>query len=563
MSVLKNLPIGWKLFVINFVLIATVAVASTLTLKSMYSVMVDERIGKLRALIDASVNVADSLKQRSDAGEFSADEALLRWRNTTRAMVYEDVEYLFASHFDGISLVHIRTDIEGKDLSGLKDPTGFPIVQEMIRVAREEANGGRVDYLWPKVKDGDPVQKVTWIQRVPAFDVYVGTGVYVDDLDAAFQEQVFKVLIVVAVLTGLAILLSYLVSRDVAGSMRLVSGVMEKMGAGDLSVEVPEQKRKDEIGAMTRSLDILRSSALEAETLRDEQAAMKARAAEQREDELSRIANQFQNTIEEVVGKVSGTAEDVRGASSEMADMASATRDQAQMASSATEVSAANVSTVAAATEELIASIQEIGRQTSTAREVSQEAVGATERSAETVQGLVDAASKIGDVLGLISEIAEQTNLLALNATIEAARAGEAGKGFAVVASEVKALAQQTQRATDDINTHIEGIRKAVGDAAGEMKDIRNVINNVSESATAISAAIEEQSAATQEIVRNVQEASQGTQQVSTNVATVSESAGKAGSVAQTLLSSANDLSRDSETLNQKVGEFLSSLKAG
>jgi methyl-accepting chemotaxis protein len=172
-------------------------------------------------------------------------------------------------------------------------------------------------------------------------------------------------------------------------------------------------------------------------------------------------------------------------------------------------------------------------------------------------------AGRIGGILSMIDDVSRQTKLLAFNASIEAARAGEAGKGFAVVASEVKSLASQTGRATDEIKSHIDGIRGAVGEAAGEMNHIREIIGSVSESATAISAAIEEQSAATQEIVRNVQQVSQGTQQISGNIGQVSEAANQAGTVSERLLGAANDLSSNSQMLQAKVADFLKSLRTG
>ncbi|MCH2394068.1 methyl-accepting chemotaxis protein [Oceanibaculum sp.] len=563
MSLFKNLSISAKLGVIIGVLVLTMALGVGLTLSNMHGAMLAERLAKVKALTEASVNVALALQKRVAAGELTEQQAKESWRTTTSSMVYEKVEYLFAWTLEGDNVAHIRADMQGKNLWGLQDSNGTFVLREMRRAAESGAGGGRFDYLWPKTKDAEPINKISWGMLVPGWNIMVGTGVYTDDLDAAFMDKALHVAALMGVLVLIGIGIAVVISRDVSRSMRGVSGVMEAMAAGDLSRAVPDRERKDEIGRISRSLEVLRSAAAETEQLRAEQERMKAAAAQARQDDLRRVADQFQATIEGVVVQVSSTSQAVRQGATEMASVSSLTRDQARQATGATQDAANNVQTVAAAAEELTVSIQEIGRQTGNARDISQEAVTAADRSSTTIQGLVSAAEEIGNVLNLIADIAAQTNLLALNATIEAARAGEMGKGFAVVASEVKNLASQTAKATDEIKSHIDGIRGAVGEAAGEMSHIREIIGSVSESATAISAAIEEQSAATQEIVRNVQQVSAGTQQISGNIGQVSEAANQAGTVSERLLGAANDLSTNSQTLQAKVAEFLKSLRAG
>ena len=113
-------------------------------------------------------------------------------------------------------------------------------------------------------------------------------------------------------------------------------------------------------------------------------------------------------------------------------------------------------------------------------------------------------------MIKLINGIAEQTNLLALNATIEAARAGEAGKGFAVVASEVKELAQETARATEDISQRVEAIQADTAGAVDAISQISTVIGEINDFQATIAAAVEEQTATTNEMNRNVAEAASG-----------------------------------------------------
>jgi methyl-accepting chemotaxis protein len=220
------------------------------------------------------------------------------------------------------------------------------------------------------------------------------------------------------------------------------------------------------------------------------------------------------------------------------------------------------VQSVASATEELGSSVNEISRQVQESSRIAIDAVKQAENTDGRIVQLSHAAGRIGEVVKLITAVAEQTNLLALNATIEAARAGEAGRGFAVVASEVKALAAQTAKATDEIGTQIAGMQSATQDAVVSIKEISQTIGRISEIATTIASAVEEQGAATQEISRNVQQAAQGTSQVAGNISDVNDGASETGSASAQVLASARSLSSDSNHLRLEVDKFLATVRA-
>jgi methyl-accepting chemotaxis protein len=175
---------------------------------------------------------------------------------------------------------------------------------------------------------------------------------------------------------------------------------------------------------------------------------------------------------------------------------------------------------------------------------------------------LSEAAARIGDVTKIITEIAEQTNLLALNATIEAARAGEAGKGFAVVASEVKNLAQQTARATEQITGQIAAMQESTETTVGAIRGVGDTIRKVNEIAQAVAAAIEQQGAATQEIARNTQQAFSGTQRVAGDIAEVTSVATDSGAAAEQARAGAADLAREADQLAQELTAFLAKVRA-
>jgi methyl-accepting chemotaxis protein len=220
------------------------------------------------------------------------------------------------------------------------------------------------------------------------------------------------------------------------------------------------------------------------------------------------------------------------------------------------------VQSVASATEEMTASVNEIARQVQESTTIAGEAVVQAQQTDARIGELSQAAQRIGDVVKLITAIAEQTNLLALNATIEAARAGEAGRSFAVVAQEVKALAAQTAKATDEISTHIAGMQAATQDSVTAIKQIGGTIGRMSEIAATIAAAMEEQEATTREIARNVSQAAHGTSQVAGNIAEVNKGAAETGSASGLVLASARALSAEGGKLKIEVDKFLTTVRA-
>jgi methyl-accepting chemotaxis protein len=273
--------------------------------------------------------------------------------------------------------------------------------------------------------------------------------------------------------------------------------------------------------------------------------------------EIAGLAKGFGTRFDEITSGLARAAGDLEADAEQMAAAAAETSQQSAGVMAASDQASTNVQTVAAAAEQLSSSIGEIGRQVSCSKEATGRAVSEAGRADVQIRSLANAAMQIGEVVKLISEIAEQTNLLALNATIEAARAGEAGRGFAVVASEVKALASQTANATEEIGAKVAEMQESSTISVGAVETISHTISEINEITTAIAAAIEQQGAATAEIARNVQQASAGTTQVAANISGISQAATDTGLVATRVNSASERVQSEAEVLRREVVTFL------
>lgn len=378
----------------------------------------------------------------------------------------------------------------------------------------------------------------------------------------ASQERTFALILwVMGAALVLGLTLTLLVGRSISLPLVRLQNAMRRLADGDVATAIPSTDASDEIGAMARTVLVFRDNARERERLTGEREGMAAFEAE-RAAAIANAISTFDASVEEILAEVRRATEDLAQASGQLKGSAHHVSEQAQVAGDASQRASQNVSAVASAAEELDASLAQVAAQTGESTRASERAVAEARGASSSMSALSSATAQIGEVANLIRSIAEQTNLLALNATIEAARAGEAGRGFAVVASEVKALASQTTRATEDIARQIEAVQEASRDTLGALGSVQETVENLASVVSSVAVAVSQQTAAVSEIARSVTEVSSEAQTSASAIQTTEAVATQSLDAAHAVADLSVALERQASCLGSEIGRFLETVRA-
>lgn len=367
------------------------------------------------------------------------------------------------------------------------------------------------------------------------------------------MSAILGCVVAVLILATLIILLRMLAIKPITS----IQETMTTLAKGEMSVDVPFLDNLDEIGRMAGALQVFKENAIEKLRLEAEQVEKERLAEQEKKEALRALAKEFEDNIGSLISTLASASTELQSTAESMSGISEETSRFSNTVAASSNDASANVASVVNAMEQMTLSSNEITQQINTTQRQSENVSKSADNANAKIANLEHLMLNIGDVVSAIRDIAEQTNLLALNATIEAARAGEAGKGFAVVADEVKKLATETGQKTDDVEARIQEISAAVGSSVQAVEEIINNVSEINNAVTIVSAAVEEQNVTGREINRSINEASQGVQNVTNVMGDMQRDVNESKNAADAVLTAANELARVSENIDLAVNQFI------
>jgi methyl-accepting chemotaxis protein len=483
----------------------------------------DHRI-EIKQYVDLAMSAIKPIYDASDDNDLQARDRAVA---VLKGLYYAPGSYFWG--YDGRSVRVFQGNSDeriGESFADFRDPNGVYAIRELIRAGKDGSH--YVDYSFSLPGKPQPVPKVGYAQYLAKWDLVIGTSVNLNEIESevqqarsAFQEHIDDLLeIMIGTAVGLLVLMmivALLLSRSILGPLLRIKANLDDMAAGE--------------GDLTHRLPVTSS------------------------DELGALATSFNR----FVAKIHTLVQQVAGTTAQLSTLVGAMASQAQRSERAMDAQRHETDQVATAINQMSAAASEVAQSAQRAAEAARDTdregqlakrvvdqsvsqihklVGEIRSSGETMDTLRQDVQGIVGVLGVIRSIAEQTNLLALNAAIEAARAGEAGRGFAVVADEVRALASRTQQSTGEIQSMIDSLQAATQGAVGALQNasemggqtreqanlagtsldaIAELIGTINSMSAQIASAAEEQTAVAEEINRSVHQIVVGVDEVASD----------------------------------------------
>ena len=531
----------------RFVLLLTLVLAgliilSSISLSKAYQSLLEQKYSANKQVVETAYGVLTHFHKQQTDGVLNEEQAKSQAIDVLKTLRYDNnSNYFWLNDSGPVMLMHVSAALTGKNVGDLTDVEGTKIFVEMVKIVKEQGEGF-VPYKWNKPGFDEPIQKISFVKGFSPWQWMIGSGTYIDDIDTIFASQRNTLLAYALLIVIIIVILGYFIGRSIIVPTLEASNLMKDIAQGD--------------GDLTHTLD------------------------NNGQDEVSRLAHYFN----EFTKKMRASLSDVSDNSNQVLDHAESVANASQSAQSLTQHQNDITVQVATAMEQMTSQIRDVSNNANSAEQAANDArintssgkdiVSNTIDQIQTLSSNIDDVSQviatlatesdnIGSVLDVIRGIAEQTNLLALNAAIEAARAGEQGRGFAVVADEVRTLANRTEQSTNEIQKMIQKLQSGAQEAVSAVKISQNISSQAVEqtskaddSLSEIDRLMEVISEMNTQIARATEQQTQAADEVNLRINDLAGMTDESLATSEQLSEASLQLKSSSNNMSEVVGRF-------